>query len=110
MSLEYYLYCRKEYNDIISYIDAIIEKYDLINDITISEPNLDAEHYKIFKTEHNKLFFLERQKQIKEFKKLCNEEIMKLCEHDFEVDLIDIKPEVCMCIEYCKICEYTKDK
>ena len=32
MSLEYYLFCRKEYESIISYLDEIVNKYDIRKD------------------------------------------------------------------------------
>jgi hypothetical protein len=108
MSLEYYLYCRKEYDNIISYIDAIIDKYDLINDITLTETNLDNNYCQIFKPEHNKYFFIEKQKHIKELKKICNEKIQELCNHDYVDDLIDVTPDKSIYIRYCKICEYTE--
>ena len=109
MSLEYYLYCKKKYNDIICYIDSIIENYDLINDITISEQDLDAEHYQIFKPEHNKLFFIDKLKQVEQLKKICDKKVIELCKHDFVDDLIDITPEKSKYIRYCRICEYTEN-
>jgi hypothetical protein len=109
MSLDYYLYCRKEYDDIINYLHEIISKYELISDITTSENDLEDTYYELFKPEHNKIFFIDRLRHIKHLKKLCDWKIEELCRHEFVEDLIDITPDESKHITYCKICEYTKD-
>jgi len=57
MSLEYYLYCRKKYDDIICNLEEIIGAYELINCCTISEENLKNTHYELFEPESNIIFF-----------------------------------------------------
>ena len=109
MSLDYYLYCRKEYDDIIEYLHEIISKYELISDISTVEVQLEYD-YEIFNPEKNKNFFIEKINHLKELKKLCDKRIIQLCDHDFVDDLIDISPDKSKCISYCRICEYTKDK
>ena len=108
MSLEYYLYCRKKYDDIICNLEEIIEAYELINDCTISEENLEDIHYEVFQPESNINFFLEKKKDITKLKNICNIHIRRLCNHEFEEDYIDVAPEKSVKIIYCKICEYTK--
>ena len=109
MSLEYYLYCRREYDDIICYIDVIIEKYETISDISIKENNLCHDHYESFNREDIKNFFIQKRDYIKELKQICNKKIMRLCKHDFVTDLIDLSPDNSQYIKYCKICEYTEN-
>ena len=42
-------------------------------------------------------------------KKICDNKIIHLCNHDFEKDSIDITPpDKSENIMYCKICGYTK--
>jgi hypothetical protein len=108
MSLEYYLYCRKKYDDIICNLEEIIRAYELINCCTISEENLKNTHYELFEPSSNIIFFLEKKKHITKLKNICNIHIRTLCNHDFEEDYIDISPERSQKIVYCKICEYTK--
>ena len=110
MSLDYYLYCRKQYNDIIDYLTEIINKYDLISDVTTSENELEGTCYELFKPEHNKIFFIDRRRHIKQLKRICDWKIEELCKHNFVDDLIDISPDKSISISYCTICEYTKDK
>ena len=109
MSLDYYLYCRKEYQDISDYIIEIINKYDLISDITIAENELEHEEYKVFMPKYNKNFFIERLNHIKHIKNICDKKIIELCKHEFIDDLIDISPDTSKLIRYCKICEYTTE-
>ena len=47
--------------------------------------------------------------QIKEITKELDNDIYKLCEHNFVTDTIDIDPEKTKTICYCTICEYTKE-
>ena len=108
MSLDYYLYCRKEYDDIITCLYDIINKYEIISDITTAEVELDEDYYNMFKPESNKDFFIDKLKNIKQLKRLCDIKILELCNHDFVNDFIDIGPDKCKCIKYCKICEYTQ--
>lgn len=108
MSLDYYLYCRKEYDDIINYLSEIVNKYELISDITISEIELEDEYYDAFKPEKNKIFFIEKLNNIKQLKKLCDVKILELCNHEFVNDFIDIGPDKFKCIKYCRICEHTQ--
>ena len=108
MSLDYYLYCRHEYDNIIEILDEIIEKCELISDISTLEQESDREYYEISRPEETKNFFIERQNHIKRVKKLCDKKILELCKHDFVEDLIDISPERSKLIRYCRICECTE--
>jgi hypothetical protein len=107
MSLEYYLFCRKEYHSIISYLEEIVNRYELISDVTNSEPELEPEYYEIFKPEYNKKFFIDKQKYVKQIKKICDRKILELCNHEYIDDYIDITPDRSKKITYCKICEHT---
>lgn len=109
MSLEYYLFCRKEYEAIISYLEAIIFSYKTMSDIKISESNIDFNHYIGFKPDYYKEFFSDMLKEIKQSKEICNGKILSMCEHEYVEDYIDITPDRSEKIIYCEICEHTKD-
>lgn len=104
MNLDYYLSCKKEYTNIINYLECIIEKYEYINDLT----ELGTNNYNLFQPENNKNFFIQRLNCVKQYNKICDEKIHELCKHDFIEDVIDISLDESKCIEYCRICEYTK--
>lgn len=108
MSLEYYIFCKKKYEEIILYLENILDSYDLIIDYTLSEENLDQNHFNIFQPDHNKNFFLNNLIHTKQLKKVCDNKIKKLCLHEYETDTIDITPERSENITYCKICGFTK--
>ena len=50
---------------------------------------------------------LKKKKRITNLKEECNQKIYDLCFHKIEEDFIDIGPDKCKCIKYCKICETT---
>jgi len=104
MSLEYYLCCRKNYYEIISNLDSILEAYDTIYCIAECE---DLIHEYIEKNREKSFFLEKREYIIKQINK-CNDNINNFCNHEFEEDMIDITPDRSQKITYCKICEYTK--
>ena len=108
MSLEYYIFCKERYEEIILHLENVIESYDLIIDCTITEENLEIQHYNIFQPEHDKSFFTKSLNDIKQLKKICDNKIKDLCIHEFENDIIDITPDRSEHITYCKLCGYTK--
>jgi hypothetical protein len=94
MSLQYYLFYRKKYESILSYLDENIENYNfyLYTQNTTEDIN----------------FFIERKNFITKIKNIYDKRILELCKHDFVKDNIDISHDKCMSIKYCKICEYTE--
>jgi len=76
MSLEYYLFCRKSFDNIISQLNYTIEAYESIRDynleatFTIEPKNLD-----IFDSQYNINIFIEKKNHIEEMKKNCNKKI-----------------------------------
>jgi hypothetical protein len=108
MSSEYYIFCSEKYQEIILKLEDIIDSYELLIDYTNSEENLDINHCKFFQPENNSQFFIDRLNYIKQLKNLCDNQIKKLCNHEFEDDFIDITPDKSCKISYCTICEYTK--
>lgn len=109
MSLEYYLYCRRRYNNIIMFLEEIISNHELIffetlklnsdlNKVIIDDLNLIQDRYS----------FNVKLKYLKQLKQNCDTKIQNLCNHEFEEDVIDITPDRSQKITYCKICEYTK--
>jgi hypothetical protein len=108
MSLEYYLLSRKKYDSIINYLKEIIENYNDIfsytTELDIDEGNtmLDCFQPNVHKDQMtNKLIVVSHLRHI------CEENIQKLCIHEFVNDTIDIGQERSQNITYCKVCEYT---
>lgn len=94
MDINYLLLMRCKYNNILSYIDSIIDEFDKINEFT--------------KENKEKKFFIERKKNILHEIELCNANIQNICNHEFVEDVIDITPDESLTISYCKFCEYTR--
>lgn len=107
MSLEYYLYCRKKYDNIINYLKRINYENDLFLNETLKldidniiKNNIDlANHIEEYKSDLN--FFIELRNN-------NEKKIYELCQHNFEDDYIDISPERSEKITYCIICECSK--
>lgn len=107
MSLEYYLFCRKQYDDIIKGLDEILEKYELMCVITTAEC-VERDYYEILQPHDNKHLFTEKLRHARKCRKLCEQKILELCEHNYITDIIDITPDRSQQITYCSICEHTK--
>jgi hypothetical protein len=110
MSLKYYLFCRKYYQNLINNINDIIQNYEEMTnqyyihiDAIIKENNTQN----LSLLDKEKKFYVEEKKRITNLKKECNQKIYDLCFHKIEEDFIDIGPDNCKCIKYCKICETT---
>jgi hypothetical protein len=95
MSLEYYLFYKKHYEDVINNLDNIINSTLDTNDSNLLVP-------------YNKIFLIEKKQHIIEKKTICDNKIHELCNHEFEDDMIDITPERSQYITYCILCGYTK--
>jgi hypothetical protein len=102
MSLEFFLLCKKNYDNIINNLNNIIEKYD---DIIFNTPN-NFELNEISNTYKDK--FILDLCYITCLRNECQNNVYNLCNHEFITDTIDISPEKSQMITYCKICEYTK--
>lgn len=116
MDINYFLYCKKKYNNMIYYFDNVIQEYDDIinNSISVSQ-NINHEDIKLLNFEIQisnmvilKKIYIEEKEKISYLIKDCNEKIMKVCIHDFIDDSIDITPELSQNISYCSLCGYTK--
>lgn len=99
MSLEYYLFTKKKYEEILFHLDEIIEIQQQLNVKEFRDP--------IFELEKNTHFFIEQKNQVEQYIRLCSRRICTLCEHEFTEDYIDITPEHSEKIKYCIFCEYT---
>ena len=107
MSLEYYLLCREKYENILKYLECIDNLYDEMIEITCNY-SFDDMTCNNFLHENNKQLFLDRKKDIYKLKIQCDNNIYKLCKHEFIDDTIDITPEKSENITYCGICGFTK--
>lgn len=113
MNLEYYLFCKKEYENIIFYLDEIINNLTNLNNENlnnISLKNSDLIYLKDNLDINNKIIksFEEKKKQIKELKTQTQFYISNLCNHEFTNDYIDINPDKSIKIIYCPKCETLK--
>lgn len=107
MSLEYYLLSKKKYEIIIEHLEAVIENFEEIFSygtvlniddeciVDIYQPRFHIDHIRT------------KLKRVSHLKNMCERKIFQLCAHEFVKDSIDISPERCQNITYCKICEYT---
>lgn len=109
MSLEYYLYCKRRYNNIIICLEEIINDHELI---FFETSKLDMDVGEIIMEELNLIqhmySFNTKLKYLKQLKNICDTRIKNLCNHEYEEDMIDITPDRSEKIIYCKICEDTK--
>jgi len=109
MSIDYYLFCRKRYNNIINNLKEIINENDLFFNET---SKLEMEVAEYILEELNLIENIEHFKnKLKYFiilKDICERKIYKLCDHNFIDDYIDINLECSQKITYCTICEHTK--
>jgi hypothetical protein len=111
MSLEYYLFCRESYKEIISNLENTIKIYEMIiHNTFLEEENIDHNYLEFLqpKVNNNFLIFIQQLTHIKILKKMCDDKIIHLCSHEFVDDSIDIDPDRSENITYCKICGFTK--
>ena len=108
MSLEYYLLCKKNYDNIISDLKDIIDNYNEIFYYTSSELDIDENIKEAFSQNRYKNFFSSKITHISHLRNICCQKIMELCNHEYINDTIDIDPDRSQTITYCRVCEYTK--
>jgi hypothetical protein len=108
MSLEYYLLCKKNFDNIISNLNDIIEKYDNIFSYTDELDMVDSEYLlDKFQPIDSKEQFKTKLKHIEYCRTYCCRKAQQACSHEFVSDMIDINPERSQNITFCRICEYT---
>ena len=95
-NIDYFLFLKKKYINILTYLTEIINSYEEM-----------LLHNDEFAYECNK--YKNELAEIKFFITIVNKSICKLCQHEFVEDEIDLTPERSQKIEYCQICEYTKE-
>ena len=115
MDINYFLLCKKNYNNMVSYFENIIEECDgIINELIINmkQNNDNNILYEEVKTQLSNIYTLKNQyiqekDGISYLIKECNANIQKLCNHQLVNDSIDITPDFSEKICYCCLCEYT---
>ena len=103
MSLDYFLSCKKEYIKIVQHLEYIIQTLDTIHYISLNEipNNCNQEN-------NNKSFFTYKIKHFQDLINNCNNNLDKLCCHNYDDDTIDIDEDRSQNITYCTICETVK--
>ena len=103
MSLDYFLSCKKEYIKIVQHLEYIIQTLDTIHYISLNEipNNCNQEN-------NNKSFFTYKIKHFQDLINNCNNNLEKLCCHNYVDDTIDIDEDRSQNITYCTICETVK--
>ena len=104
MDINYFLFCRNNYDKIIDYLNNIIDTMEDISEYTREINNSEI----LFDIEVNMLSLIEKRKNIISLKESCVEHIYSLCNHEFINDLIDINPDESQTICYCQICDLSK--
>ena len=98
MDVQNFLFLKKKYTSILRYLNEIMNEYDNLQSC-INENHLIDKCNK-YKNEINELKYLINN---------INYQLGQLCEHEYEEDEIDVSPDKSIKIEYCKICEYSKE-
>ena len=113
MDINYFLLCKKNYNNMISYFENIIDECDcIINELINMHQNNDNNIYEELERQFSNIYSL-KNRYIKERDRIsylikdCNTNIQILCKHEYVNDSIDITPDSSKNICYCTICEYT---
>jgi hypothetical protein len=109
MDLEYYLLCKKNFDNIIANLTEIIENYDNIFSYTDELDMVNSEYLlDKFQPIDSKEQFKIRLNYAKYCRTYCYRKAQQACSHEFVKDTIDITPDRSENITYCSICEYTK--
>ena len=112
MSIEYYLFCRKKYEDIINNLLDIINAHtsmiELLDDDYDNGNVSDDTKDEYYLQKQNIMIFEDNLQKTMRLKKDCNLKINCLCEHEFIDDVIDITLDESKHISYCVVCGYTK--
>lgn len=109
MSLEYYLFCKKRYDSIINYLEAIIYENELFfHETSTLEMNIAENILNELSLIDDREVFKSKLKYYTRLRNILDKKIQILCQHNFVDDYIDINPECSQKITYCTICEYTK--
>jgi arginine decarboxylase-like protein len=99
--LDYFLFLKKKYKDILNNLKEIDKTYF---DIIVSDKT-KGRYLEHEITSKNKC-----KKQINDVEyyiQRIEKEINNLCEHNYIEDDIDITPDISQKIKYCSICEHT---
>ena len=98
MDIQNLLFLKKKYISILSYLTEIMNTYDELYSRVNGETLF--KQYTKYKSEITELNFLINN---------INYTLCEICHHDYARDEIDINPDRSLQIEYCKICEYSKE-
>ena len=96
-NIDYFLFLKKQYTNIFNYLTEIINSYE---EMLLYRNDFLLQCHK-YKTELS---------EIKHLINNVNYSIYELCEHEFVEDEVELTPERSQKIEYCSICEYTKER
>jgi hypothetical protein len=98
-NIDYFLFLKKTYTNILSYLKEIINSYDEISRLENNGYSLNNNYSK----------YANEIEDLKYKINNINHAITELCHHEFIDDEICISENRLDKISYCKICEYTKE-
>ena len=101
-NINFFIGLKQNINDLINISNIIISNDKNINNIITTdedEENIINEYSKIFKNIHFQV------NDMKTLLDITTKYIQTKCQHEMEMDFIDINPDVSKSISYCKICE-----
>ena len=113
MDIYNFLLYKKNMNAILSCTESIIKSFDNILDMmnTVfrenNHPNNNIIHEIVKLKEIKNIYIIKKTEIEKEIYK-CDDNIYKLCDHDFIEDYIDLTPDTSQKIIYCSVCELSK--
>ena len=110
MSVDYFLYAKKQKESILSHLKEIKEIYNELIEVTNSQDQTVYDKDKdveLFENLRN--MYIKNIEETQNMYNLLTDIGCELCQHNFVQDTIDIDPDRSKVITYCTICEYTKE-
>lgn len=112
MSLDYYLKLKNKYNLLIFSLNDIVDNYNEVIDFSYEE-QLDSQNKNELKEDiihfiEIKNMYKKQKETLQMIQRETDKIITNMCIHEYTQDTIDIDPDRCKVIHYCKICGFTK--
>ena len=113
MNIDYFLFCKEKYNEMVKYLEAVNNIYDELITVTNETNQIPYNNIDLIWPSPNELTELKlrhekRIQHMKNFEQYYKSQLKMLCEHTYVDDFIDIDPDTSQKITYCTICDTTK--